>query len=293
LALVLVAARRAAMTILRVGLVQLNSRHDRAANLDAIAGLVAEAAGRGARLVLLPEHAPYLGPADGYQEGAEAIPGPTSARFAELARRHGVYLHAGSMVERTDVPGKYANTSLVFDPAGAIIAKYRKIHLYDVEIPGRVSARESDSVAPGDAIVTVSIDGVTVGLAICYDLRFPELFRLLALQGAEVLVNPAAFTLYTGRDHWEVLLRARAIENQAWMLAAAQWGTHEPNGVCFGRSLVVDPWGTVVAQASDGVGVVVTEIDTALVGKIRTEVPALANRQPDAYHLAAAGVPVR
>jgi predicted amidohydrolase len=281
------------MTILRVGLVQLNSRHDRAANLDAIEGLVAEAAGRGARLVLLPEHAPYLGPAAGYQGGAEAIPGPTSTRFAALARRHGVYLHAGSMVERTDIPGKYANTSLVFDPQGELIAKYRKIHLYDVEIPGRVSMRESDSVAPGDAIVTVPIDGVTVGLAICYDLRFPELFRLLALQGAEVLVNPAAFTLYTGRDHWETLLRARAIENQAWMLAAAQWGKHEPDGVCFGRSLVVDPWGTVVAQASDGVGVIVTEIDTALVAKIRTEVPSLANRQPDAYHLAAAGVPVR
>ena len=281
------------MTILRVGLVQLNSRHDRAANLAAIEGLVAEAARRGARLVLLPEHAPYLGPSAGYQEGAEAIPGPTSARFADLAQRHGVYLHAGSMVERTDIPGKYANTSLVFDPSGALIARYRKIHLYDVEIPGRVSARESDSVTPGDAIVTVSIDGVTVGLAICYDLRFPELFRLLALQGAEVLVNPAAFTLYTGRDHWEVLLRARAIENGAWMLAAAQWGKHEPDGVCFGRSLVVDPWGTVVAQASDGVGVVVTEIDTALVARIRTEVPSLANRQPDAYHLAAAGVPVR
>lgn len=281
------------MTILRVGLVQLNSRHERAANLDAIERLVGEAAARGARFVLLPEHAPYLGPAAGYQEGAEAIPGPTSARFADLARRHGLYLHAGSMVERTDIPGKYANTSLVFDPTGALIARYRKIHLYDVEIPGRVSMRESDRVAPGDAIVTVPIAGVTVGLAICYDLRFPELFRLLALQGAEVLVNPAAFTLYTGRDHWEVLLRARAIENQAWMLAAAQWGAHEPHGACYGRSLVVDPWGTVVAQASDGVGVVVTEIDTALVGKVRTELPSLANRQPDAYHLAPAGALVR
>lgn len=281
------------MTILRVGLVQLNSRHERAVNLEAIDRLVAEAAARGARFVLLPEHAPYLGPAVGYQEGAEAIPGPTSARFATLARRHGIYLHAGSLVEQTDIPGKYANTSLVFDPAGALIARYRKIHLYDVEIPGRISVRESDSVAPGDAIVTVPIEGVTVGLSICYDLRFPELFRLLALQGAEVLVNPAAFTLYTGRDHWEVLLRARAIENQAWMLAAAQWGAHEPNGVCYGRSLVVDPWGTVVAQASDGIGLIVTEIDTALVRKIRTEVPSLANRQPDAYQLIPAGALVR
>jgi deaminated glutathione amidase len=278
------------MAILRVGLVQLNSQHDRAANLATIDGLVGEAAARGARFVMLPEHAPYLGPKAGYQEGAEPIPGPTTERYAALARRHRISLHAGSMVERTDIPGKYANTTVVFNPAGEIVAKYRKIHLYDVEIPGRVSSKESDSVAPGDEIVTVAIEGVTVGLAICYDLRFPELFRLLALKGAEVLVNPAAFTLYTGRDHWEVLLRARAIENQAWMLAAAQWGTHAPNGTCYGRSLVVDPWGTVVAQASDGVGIVVADVDTALVHQQRTELPSLANRQPAAYRLEETGV---
>jgi predicted amidohydrolase len=279
------------MATLRVGLVQLNSQHDRAANFAAIEGLVAEAAGRGARFVMLPEHAPYLGPKEGYQAGAEPIPGPTTARYAALARRHGIYLHAGSMVEETDLPGKYANTTVVFDPGGQQIAKYRKIHLYDVEIPGRVSVKESDSVAPGDEIVTVEIDGISFGLAICYDLRFPELFRLLALKGAEVLVNPAAFMLYTGRDHWEVLLRARAIENQAWMLAAAQWGKHEPNGACYGRSLVVDPWGTVVAQASDGVGIVVTDIDTAVVRQQRVELPSLANRQPAAYTLEEARVP--
>ena len=278
------------MARLTVGLVQLNSQHDRAANLAAIDDLVARAAGRGARFVMLPEHAPYLGPQAGYQAGAESIPGPTSDHYAALARQHGIYLHAGSMVEQTDSPGKYANTTLVFDPAGTIIAKYRKIHLYDVEIPGRVSSRESDSVAPGDEIVTVEIEGITFGLAICYDLRFPELFRLLALKGAEVLVNPAAFTLYTGRDHWEVLLRARAIENQAWMLAAAQWGKSEPNGVCYGRSLIADPWGTVVAQAADGVGIVVAEIDTAAVTQQRTELPSLANRQPAAYTLAEARV---
>jgi predicted amidohydrolase len=279
------------MATLRVGLVQLNSQHDRAANFAAIEGLVAEAAGRGARFVMLPEHAPYLGPKEGYQAGAEPIPGPTTARYAALARRHGIYLHAGSMVEETDLPGRYANTTVVFDPGGQQIAKYRKIHLYDVEIPGRVSVKESDSVAPGDEIVTVEIDGISFGLAICYDLRFPELFRLLALKGAEVLVNPAAFMLYTGRDHWEVLLRARAIENQAWMLAAAQWGKHEPNGACYGRSLVVDPWGTVVAQASDGVGIVVTDIDTAVVRQQRVELPSLANRQPAAYTLEEARVP--
>jgi deaminated glutathione amidase len=280
------------MANLRVGLVQLNTQSDRAANLAAIERLVGEAAARGARFVMLPEYAPYLGPKEGYQAGAETVPGPLTDRFAALARQHGVYLHAGSMVERTETPGKYGNTTVVFDPAGEIIAKYRKIHLFDIEIPGKVSAKESDSVAPGDEIVTVAIEGITFGLAICYDLRFPELFRLLALQGAEVLCNPAAFTLYTGKDHWEVLLRARAIENQAWMLAAAQWGPHEPNAACYGRSLAIDPWGTVTAQASDGVGVVVTEIDTALVRKNRTEVPSLANRQPAAYTLEPRGVAV-
>jgi deaminated glutathione amidase len=280
------------MAALRVGLVQLNTRSDRAANLATIERLVGEAAERGARFVMLPEHAPYLGPDGGYQEGAEPVPGQLTERYADLARRCGVYLHAGSMVEQTETPGKYANTTVVFDPAGDILAKYRKIHLFDVEIPGRVSVKESDSVAPGDEIVTVEIEGVTFGLAICYDLRFPELFRLLALKGAEVLCNPAAFTLYTGKDHWEVLLRARAIENQAWMLAAAQWGPHEPDAACYGRSMAIDPWGTVTAQASDGIGVIVTEIDTALVAKMRTEVPSLANRQPAAYTLEARGAAV-
>jgi predicted amidohydrolase len=273
------------MAVLKVGLVQLNTQHDRAANVAAIERLVGEAAEWGARFVMLPEHAPYLGPDAGYQEGAEPIPGPLTERYAALARRYGVYLHGGSMVEQTDIPGKYANTATVFNPNGEMIAKYRKIHLFDIDIPGRVTAKESDSVAPGDEVVTVEIEGISFGLAICYDLRFPEIFRLLALSGAEVLCNPAAFTLYTGKDHWEVLLRARAIENQAWMLAPAQWGRSEPNAACYGRSMVVDPWGTVTAQASDGVGVVVTEIDTALVTKMRTEVPSLANRQPAAYTL--------
>lgn len=280
------------MAVLKVGLVQLNTRSDVAANLAAIERLVGEAAERGARFVMLPEYAPYLGPKEGYQESAESVPGPLTERYAALARRHGIYLHAGSMVERTETPGKFGNTSVVLSPSGDILAKYRKIHLFDIEIPGRVSAKESDSVSAGDEIVTVEIEGVTFGLAICYDLRFPELFRLQALKGAEVLCNPAAFTLFTGKDHWEVLLRARAIENQAWMLAAAQWGTHEPNAACYGRSMAIDPWGTVTAQASDGVGVVVTEIDTALVAKMRAEVPSLANRQPGAYSLEPRGAAV-
>ena len=280
------------MTVLKVGLVQLNTRSDQAANLAIIERLIGEAAARGARFVMLPEYAPYLGPKEGKNASAETVPGPLTERYAALARRYDIYLHAGSMVERTETPGRNANTTIVFDPSGAIIAKYRKIHLFDIEIPGKVSAKESDTVAPGDEIVTVEIEGITFGLAICYDVRFPELFRLLALKGAEVLCNPAAFTLYTGKDHWEVLLRARAIENQAWMLAAAQTGAHEPNAACYGRSMVIDPWGIVTAQASDGVGVIVTEIDTALVAKQRLEVPSLANRQPAVYTLEPRGAAV-
>jgi predicted amidohydrolase len=275
------------MTILRVGLVQLNSQHDVAANMAAIERLVGDAAERGARFVMLPEYAPYLGPDAGYRASAEPIPGPLTERFAALAQRHDIYLHAGSMVETTGIPGKFANTTTVYSPEGDLIASYRKIHLFDVDIPGSVRDKESDRVAAGDEVVTVEIEGITFGLAICYDLRFPELFRLQALQGADVLCNPAAFTLFTGKDHWELLLRARAVENQAWMLAAAQWGRHEPNAACYGRSMVIDPWGTVTAQASDGTGVVVTDIDTALVTKMRTEVPSLANRQPAAYSLEA------
>jgi len=158
-------------------------------------------------------------------------------------------------------------------------AAYRKIHMYDVEIPGRVSYQESRTVAPGDDVVTAAVDDLTVGLSICYDLRFPELYRRLAQLGAKVLVVPAAFMLHTGRDHWEVLLRARAIENQCYVLAAGQIGDHEPKRTCFGRSMVIDPWGTVLAQAPDEVAVAVADIDLARLDRIRLELPSLANRR--------------
>src|SRR5207248_2432865 len=171
-------------------------------------------------------------------------------------------------------------TSLVFDRGGELAGIYRKIHLYDVEIPGRVSYRESATVAPGTEPATVSVDGVPVGLSTCYDLRFPELYRHLAVnRGALVLVVPAAFMLHTGRDHWEVLLRARAIENQCYVVAAGQIGDHDPGRTCFGRSMVVDPWGTVLAQAPDTVGVTVADLDFDRLAGIRAELPSLANRR--------------
>ncbi|HEU5430939.1 MAG TPA: carbon-nitrogen hydrolase family protein [Thermomicrobiales bacterium] len=264
---------------LRVGLVQMNSRADKAANLDKAERLIAEAADAGARLVALPEYVTYLGPKDRIDEVAESIPGPTSERFANLARRHGISLLAGSMHERSPYPGKYYNTSTLFDPRGELIAAYRKIHLFDVRIGETVVAAESDRIAPGDDVVTALVDGHRVGLSICYDLRFPELYRALADEGAELLFVPAAFTMFTGKDHWELLLRARAVENQCYVVAPGQIGRYEPEGWCYGRSLVADPWGVVVAVASDEETVALATLDFGLVEKYRTELPSLANRR--------------
>jgi predicted amidohydrolase len=191
-----------------------------------------------------------------------------------------MWVLAGSFHEAGPDSGHTYNTSLVFDRDGALAATYRKIHLYDVEIAGRVSYQESRTVAGGAEPVVADVDGVRVGLSICYDLRFPELYRRLAVEGgAQVLAVPAAFMLHTGRDHWEVLLRARAIENQCYVVAAGQIGDHEPGRTCFGRSMVIDPWGTVVAQAPDTVGMVVADLDLDRLTRIRRELPSLANRR--------------
>lgn len=268
---------------LRVGLVQINTRDDKEANLRRAEELIDEAVARGARFVVLPEYVSYLGAKDRHQEVAESVPGPTTERFAAKARQHGIYLHGGSIHERSDTPDKYYNTSVVFNPDGEIIATYRKIHLFDIDLTGNVTANESSSILPGDEIVTAEIDGHTVGLSICYDLRFPELYRHLALEGAEVLLVPAAFTMFTGKDHWHVLLRARAIENQTYVLAPGQYGSHDPNAQCYGHSVVIDPWGSVIADASDAEGVVVADLDFDYVRKIRKQLPSLANRRPSAY----------
>jgi predicted amidohydrolase len=263
---------------MRVALCQVNSRHDRAANLAAALELLERAAAAGADLAVLPEYVDYLGPVDG-EPAPEPVDGPFAATFAGAARRHGLWVLAGSFHESGPDPHHTYNTSLLFDRDGALAASYRKIHLFDIDIPDRVSYQESRTVAPGEELVTADVDGVTVGLSICYDLRFPELYRRLAVAGARVLLVPAAFTAHTGRDHWEVLLRARAIENQCYVLAAGQTGAHEPGRLCYGRSMVIDPWGTVVAQAPDGVGLVVADIDVARLDRIRQELPSLANRR--------------
>lgn len=263
---------------MRVAVCQLNARDDRAANLVAAGELLKKAATAGADLAVLPEYVDYLGPAAGAPK-PEPVDGEFAAFFATAARALRMWVVAGSFHETGPDADRTYNTSLVFDRAGDLAATYRKIHLYDVEIAGRVSYQESRTVAPGADLVVVEVDGVRVGLSICYDLRFPELYRRLAVAGAQVLVVPAAFMLHTGRDHWEVLLRARAIENQCYVLASGQIGDHEPGRTCFGRSMVIDPWGTMVAQAPDTTGVTVADIDLDRLATIRQELPSLANRR--------------
>ncbi|MEU4775677.1 carbon-nitrogen hydrolase family protein [Micromonospora sp. NPDC023644] len=264
---------------MRVAVCQLNSRDDRKANLAAAEAVLERAAAAGADLALLPEFVDYLGPAVGLPE-PEPVDGEVGRFFADRARRLGIWLIAGSIHERGPDPDRTWNTSLVFDRSGTLAASYRKIHLYDVEIPGRVSYLESATVAPGDQPVVVDVEGLRVGLSICYDLRFPELYRQLVIEGgAQLLVVPAAFMVHTGRDHWEVLLRARAIENQCFVAAAGQIGDHEPSRTCYGRSMVIDPWGTVLTQVPDGPGLAVADLDLDRLRTIRAELPSLANRR--------------
>ena len=268
---------------LRAAAVQLNSTDDVAANRAAADRLVREAADRGARLVVLPEKWNLLAEPERMLEAAEALEGPSVSWACELARELGIDLVAGSIVERAEGRHKGFNTSVHADPDGEVRAVYRKLHMFDVEVAGTVY-RESDTEEPGDEVVLSRTDrGAGLGLTVCYDLRFPELYRILAVRGARILVVPSAFTLATTRDHWEVLLRARAIENQAFVVAANQFGPHPPGQRSGGRSMIVDPWGVVLAQAPDRESVVVGDLDFAVQDEVRAKLPSLANRRQEAY----------
>ncbi len=272
------------MTRLRVAAVQLDAGPDPERNVAAAAALADEAAAGGARLVALPEYLQYRGPDDGFRASARPIPGPFTDAFADVARRRDAWILVGSLAETSDDPARPYNTSVLVAPDGSIAAIYRKIHLFDVAVDDGPTDRESARVSPGERAVAADVDGVRLGMTICYDLRFPELYRSLALAGAEVIAVPAAFAERTGRDHWEVLLRARAIENATYVIAPAQIGG--PAGQpAFGRSMIIDPWGTVIAQAPDTVGFVTTEIDTDRVAAVRRQIPALRHRRPEAYRL--------
>lgn len=269
---------------LRVAVAQINTRDHVAENLAAVDCVLDRAAAMGAQFVSLPEYWTYLGPYAGFDEAAQTLSGPAIELLREKARKHKMIVHGGSIVEPyPGMTGKFQNTSVLINRDGEIVATYRKIHLFDVVLANGEKHLESERIIAGDEIVTAEIDGITFGLSVCYDLRFPELYRSLALRGAQILLVPAGFTLYTGRDHWEILLRARAIENLCYVVASAQVGTYPPDKQCFGRSMIVDPWGLVLAQAQDMPTVIMSEIDLEQIKRVRSQIPCLEHRRPQVY----------
>jgi predicted amidohydrolase len=271
---------------MRAAAIQLNSTGDKARNVETAERLVRAAAGDGAELAVLPEKWNLLGDSATQLAGAEPLDGPTITAARAWARELGIHLIAGSIAERVEGQEKAFNTSTLIGPDGELEARYRKIHMFDVDVGG-VVYRESDHDEPGEEVVSAALgaplDGVTVGLTVCYDLRFPELYRILAVRGATVITVPSAFTLDTGKDHWEVLLRARAIENQAFVVGANQVGEAPPHYRSYGRSAIVDPWGVVLAQAPDEECFVAADLDLELQERVRATLPSLANRRPASY----------
>ena len=267
---------------MRAAAVQLNSNGDKDRNLAAAERQVRAAAADGAEFVALPEKWNLLAGGAELAAGAEPLDGPSLTAARGWARDLGIHLLAGSISEQGDEEEKASNTSVLIGPGGEDLAVYRKIHMFDVDAGG-VSYRESEFERPGEETVVAQAGDFSLGMTVCYDLRFPELFRILALRGARLIAVPSAFTLATGRDHWEVLLRARAIENQLFVLAPNQWGEAPPHYSSFGRSMIVDPWGTVLATAPDGECFIAAELDFAAQDRVRESLPSLANRQPGAY----------
>jgi deaminated glutathione amidase len=267
---------------LDVAAVQLSSQDDVSRNLVQARSLAQEATRRGARVIILPENLAYMGPDDGKRSAAESLDppaGPIAQTLSMTASDCGVFLVAGGIPEASTDPARPFNTCAVFAPDGSIVARYRKIHLFDVDLPDGTRQHESSSNTAGSEPVAVRIDGFMVGLSICYDVRFPELYRRLADLGADIIVVPAAFTLTTGKDHWHVLLRARAIENQAYVVAAGQWGKHPGGRFTYGKSIIVDPWGEVIAQCSEGEGVCVARVHRSYIERVRRGLPALSHRR--------------
>ena len=262
--------------------IQMSSTPNKEENLETAERLIRAAVSGGAGFVALPELWSCHGLDKVYRENAEPVPGPTTEFLGNLARELGVYVLGGSILEGTPGSTKLHNTSTFFGPDGEMSAVYRKIHLFDVKAADR-EYLESETIAPGTEIVTAKAGVATLGLSVCYDVRFPELYRLLALRGAEILVVPAAFTLQTGKDHWELLLRARAVENQAFVVAPAQWGQKADGRWTYGRSVIVDSWGTVLAQCPDRDGYALATLDLDYLDRLRKEFPALKNRRPEAY----------
>lgn len=261
--------------------VQMTSTSDAEANWRSARDLVGHAAELGARFVATPENTNYLGPHREKVRLAEMLDGPTCLRFTELARKHGIYLLLGSFNERSGEPTRCYNTSVLFGPDGDQLAVYRKIHLFDIDLSDEVRFKESETVVPGTDCVVAETPLGALGLSICYDLRFAELYARLAAGGAEILTVPAAFTLRTGKDHWHPLLRARAIETQCWVVAPAQSGSHDDDALreSYGHAMIVDPWGHITAMAPDGPGLALAEIDLERVHQVRRAMPVAEHRR--------------
>ncbi len=284
----------------RVGLAQMRASRRPSDNVDAVARLVAEAKSGGADYVQTPEMTNLIEPDRKalFAALADEERDASLAAFRELARRHGVWLHIGSLALKVS-PEKAVNRSILIDPACEITARYDKIHMFDVDLAGGESYRESRNYRPGELAISVDLPWGRLGLSVCYDLRFPALYRALAESGAAFLAIPSAFTRQTGEAHWSVLMRARAIENGAFVLAAAQGGRHDSGRETYGHSIVVDPWGRVLAEAGDQPGVLFAEIDTAAVATARARIPSLQHGRrfevieprPPPPHLTAIGGP--
>jgi predicted amidohydrolase len=269
----------------KAAVVQLNSGEDVGRNLSTAEALGREAATAGAALVVMPENALYMGAEEGRGQVAgryvpgEAPGGPCGERMAALSRETGAWVLWGGVPEARAEDARTFNTAALLDERGVVVARYRKIHLFDIDLPGGPVLTESRNTAPGDALVVADTPVGRLGLSVCYDVRFPELYRGLVDGGATVLAVPAAFTATTGRAHWELLLRARAVESQSYVLAAAQWGTHPGGRTTWGHAMIVDPWGVVLAERAEGEGVVLAEIDPGRTASVRASLPSLMHRR--------------
>jgi predicted amidohydrolase len=270
---------------LLAAVVQLTTTTDQEASLESAESLVDEAGRRGAKLVVLPENVSYMGTEAEKLRRAEPLDGPSFGRLAAKAKEHGIFLLAGSLPERGPKPDKAYNTSVLYGPEGQRLAVYRKIHLFDVALGAGATHQESASVVPGESATLATLPFAKLGMTICYDLRFPDLYRTLVRAGAELLVVPAAFTVPTGRDHWEILLRARAIESQCFVLAAGQVGQNTETRATYGRSMIIDPWGTVLATCPDRPSVAVAEIDLDHLRALRKKLPCLEHERTESYRI--------
>ena len=267
-----------------VAVLQLDSQDDVQKNLDTVVAFIEEAVARGAKLITMPESMNYVG-LDNAGHAEEVPGGLTFQLMSEQAKKYGVWLHCGSIYEKNPNDPRPFNSTMVIDPQGNLAAKYHKIHPFDVVIPNGPVNRESERICPGSEIVTVNTGEVGhLGLSICYDMRFAEMYRIMALEGAEILLMPADFTMPTGKDHWETLLRTRAIENGCYVVAPAQYGV-KPKFQAYANSLVVDPWGNVIARASNHPQVITAEIDLDYLQQVRRQIFTLENRRPDVYSL--------